>query len=138
MDVESACDLINGMIYKPEWKIEAEDFTKRFEDTIRVTITYPAIDTDKDKAKDGYQVLITTYARFPVIVGDCDTDVLLYRRVIDAILEIDAHEAREALRTSAFIAPFHPHRIDGMRNWETTAPTDVDRACRPDLQFGIA
>lgn len=128
MEVQSAIRLINGLIYKPEWKITATDHTNRFESSVKVRIDYPAYSSDRDEAVSGYPTKIYTYSTFPLIVADCD-DVDLYRQIITAIVEIETHEAREFLRVRrTWWAPFHPHRIDGMKRWGNVTG---------DLKFGI-
>lgn len=127
MEVDSAIDLINSLIYKPGWRISAKDHQGRFEGTVAVKIDYPAQNTNRDQAPD-YPENIETYASFPLVVGDCD-DECLYRRVLDEIMKIELHEAREYLRVQPTLwAPFHPHRIDGMKRWGEL---------EADLRFGV-
>lgn len=129
MEIPSAIHLVNSLIFMPGWKFTAEDHRNRFEGAIRVRIDYPALNSDRSEAANGYPTPITTYAAFPVIVADCD-DTCLYRKIMDAIICIQTHEAREFLRVSGtYWAPFHPHRIDGIRRWGNEIT---------DLQFGIA
>jgi hypothetical protein len=129
MHVNSAIELVNNLIYKPGWTFEATDATNRFEDAINVKITYPAQDSKMEDAPE-YPNPIPGGARasFSLLVRDCsDTD--LYRQVLQVIMKIEEHEAREFLRVQPTRwAPFHPHRVDGMRLWG-----DVDG----DLQFGV-
>lgn len=141
MRIETAVDLINHLEFKrngQDWKVSARSFEDRFEDTIIVKIEYPVIDSSRhnwatkigDEQPDG-NVKDTFFvkAEFPVMVGCCDDDVDLYREFLRLVALIDAHEAREALRVKPTNwAPFHPHRIDGMRRWG-----DV----RGDYTFGV-
>lgn len=129
MMVSSAVELVNSLVYKPGWKITATDHTSRFESCIAVRIEYPARQSEKSDAPEGYPNHITTYATFPVLVDDVD-DVGLYRRILEMIMEIELHEAREFLRVlPTYWAPFHPHRADGMRRFGDP---------HGDLRFGIA
>ncbi len=137
MRVDSAVLLVNNLIYKPGWTLTATDYTHRFESTICVKVEYPAPNSDRDNAKRGYEddVLPTARAGFPIVVADCD-DASLYRKIIDVILEIEAHEAREFLRVMpTYWAPFHPHNVDGMRRWNAT--NGIDYSVMPDLRFGL-
>lgn len=128
MEVKSALALINALIYKPNWAISAEDHTGRFEGCVKVIIEYPARQSEREDAALGYPTDITATASFPVIVTDCD-DTALYKRVIDAIVQLEIHEAREFLRVQPTLwAPFHPHRVDGMKRWGNV---------EGDLKFGI-
>lgn len=134
MEISSALELVNNLVYKPGWKFTAEDHSNRFEGTIRVRVDYPALNSNREKAAEGYPEEINTYATFPLIVADCG-DESLYFRIIEAIVMIEKHEAREFLRVAPTMwAPFHPHRIDGMRRWgKFTGEPMIS-----DLQFGIA
>lgn len=129
MNVKSALLLVNQIVYRPGWTISATDHTNRYEGAIRVRIDYPAQSTTREEAEEGYPENIQTYAQFPIIVEDCPDETALYRRIIDTILQIEAHEAREYFRVQpTFWAPFHPHKIDGMKRWG-----EPDR----DIVFGI-
>lgn len=139
MRVETAIALIDQLIYKPEWTFTATDHSNRFEGTVRVRVDYPARNSNRDQAGDGYPEEIMTYAEFPVLVADCPSDVTLYRRVLDALVKIETHEAREFLRVpGTHWAPFHPHRIDGMKAWHATQGAEILPDLAADLQFGIA
>lgn len=136
MEITSAIALVNNLIYKPGWQFIATDHSDRFEGSIKVRIDYPARNSNRDQAMTGYPEEIATYASFPVIVRDLD-DSGLYREIMDAIICIESHEAREFLRVSLTgWAPFHPHRIDGMKRWNSTAV--VSGEFHLDLTFGIA
>ena len=129
MKVKSALDLINAIVYKPGWRISATDHRDRFEGSIIVRIDYPARNSNRDQAANGYPAEIRTYAKFPLIVKDC-TDIDLWRKIVWKIIEIETHETREFFRVQPSLwAPFHPHRIDGMKRWGTE---------EIDLMFGIA
>jgi hypothetical protein len=138
MNVDSAIALVGALIYKPDWIFEAVDHTNRFEGSVKVKITYPARNSNRDQAAAGYPEVITTYAEFPMIVANCD-DQSLYRKIANAITEIEIHEMREFLRVNpTYWAPFHPHRIDGMKRWKETESTCPADDIFPDLRFGIA
>jgi hypothetical protein len=133
MLVESAIQLVNQLIYKPGWKITAEDATNRHENAIRLRIDYPAQETSRQAARAGYDQDNLPYAAFYIMIGpNCD-DISLYRFVAERIIEIDTHEMREYLRVNPTLwAPFHPHQLDGMTRWH--GPGNHDR----DLYFGAA
>lgn len=135
MNVASAVELINNsLVYKPGWAFTATDHTNRFEDTIVVRIDYPAQNSNRDQAADGYPESIQTYASFPLVVRDC-TDEDLAFQVLQAVVKIEVHEAREFLRLKPTMwAPFHPHNVDGIKRWDDRTG---DRLA-DDLQFGIA
>lgn len=134
MDITSAIDLISSLCYKPGWTFQAEDHTNRFEGSVKVTIHYPAQNSNRDQAAAGYPEEITTYATFALVVADCDLESLVFQ-VLQAIVKIETHEAREFLRVSPTMwAPFHPHRVDGMKRWSARTGEPMVS----DLQFGVA
>lgn len=131
MHVATAIRLIDGVIYKPGWKFTADDHTKRFEGAVLVHVVYPAQNSDRPEAPD-YTTPISGGARasFPVLVGDLVDELGLYRRLLEMLLHVEEHEAREFFRVEPTMwAPFHPHNIDGMMRWGA----GVER----DLTFGI-
>lgn len=129
MLVESAIELIQCLVYKVDWKFEVEDATKRYENAVKLTIHYPAQETDREDAKNGYGRDNYPYASFILMVGNVD-QIELYRKVANCILEIESHEMREFLRVKpTYWAPFHPHNEDGMKRWGTF---------HDDLKFGLA
>lgn len=134
MMVTTAIQLINNLVYKPEWKFTAEDHTNRFEGMVKVRIDYPARNSNRNTAPLFEDDIPITYAVFSIIVGDCN-EIGLYKRLLDSILDIEAHEAREFLRVApTYWSPFHPHRIDGMKRWAELTGQSI----RFDTQFGIA
>lgn len=134
MDTEQAVATVNSMVYLPGWTFTAQDHSNRFEGTITVRIDYPALNSNRDQAPD-YPEAINTYATFPITVGDCDDETDLYYKMIGHLMDIWAHETREFLRVPGSLeAPFHPHRLKGMRRWAQKTGTPM----AADLQFGIA
>lgn len=136
MRIESAIKLIDMLVYKPGWSFDAEDHSKRFEGTILVTVRYVAQESGRVNAEQGYPETIKTYAKFPLMVGDINSDVELYRRFAGCLMKIEEHEMREFLRVApTYWAPFHPHQLDGMRVWHMSQ--DQPDFFSSDLQFGI-
>lgn len=141
MNVNEALTAIMSLSYKPGWSFEASDHTNRFEDGIKITVHYPAFNSNRDRARKGYPERIETYATFALCVTELDTRQL-YFTLIQKLMDIELHEAREFLRIPAldFEAPFHPHRFAGMMNW-TNAQFEASRhsvGVASDLQFGVA
>lgn len=128
---DTAAALINSMVYKPEWTISAEVFTKRYESAVKVNVVYTARNSDKEKAPE-YAEWIDGGARasFVLMVGEDDPLSLLRKLITDVIMVVELHEAREFLRyPTSLNAPFHPHNLDTMEAWG-----DV----KGDLTFGLA
>lgn len=138
MKVESAIELINQLVFWPGWKLTATDHRNRFEGAILVRVDYRAVETGATNARGGYEKEIDTYATFPVIAEVYDDVLHLYRVILDKLMEIQLHEAREAFRVLPTMwAPFHAHRIDGMKAWQTTTGVACEPDLMSDLQFGI-
>lgn len=139
MEAQTAIELIGQVVYFPEWEFEATDHCSRFEGSITVKVTYPAWETNREEAREGYPVKNRPYATFPVMVhGMCAED--LYYALGIVLMRIQEHEMREALRIKpTYWSPFHPHKIDGIKRW-TKARKHARRyeLQLADLQFGIA
>lgn len=138
MEITTAQSLMEGLIYKPGWQFRLEDHGKRFEAAAVLHVTYPAQDSDRDKAPE-YKVPVAGGARasFPIILEELD-NVGFYREVMEAILRIEQHEAREFLRVAPTMwAPFHPHRLSGMHRWAASQPPERGQLAA-DLTFGVA
>jgi hypothetical protein len=121
MNVETAIHLVDSMIYKPGWYFEAEDATDRFEDAIRITVHANSFRTERYLVdRDGhYTEPIDARSAFTIFCGDCNRPEDFLRRMFEeAIMPTELHEAREFFRNRhTHWAPFHPHRIDGMKRW---------------------
>ena len=124
----TAVDLVNNIIYEPGWTFTATDFTDRFESAIVVRIEYEARNWNREHAPE-YKATVHAGASFPLQIADLDAEGL-YRKVFDVgIMGIVQHEAREAFRIAPTCwAPFHPHKVDGMKRWGTP---------QADLMFGV-
>jgi len=137
MRVDTALTLVNeGLALPPHWEVWAEDHTNRFEDSIclHVNITN-ARSSDREFAPQyKNEVNGGARAKFVVPVGDCTDAEDLVFRVILAIVEDFTHEVREFVRVAnTSWAPFHPHKIDGIKRWSDKSGTDPYR----DYLFGI-
>lgn len=132
----SAVAIVNdGMTFKPGWQVEAA-VTERHETTIRVTVNYPAQQSERDQYPE-YPTEVNGGARaaFFLMVEDCDTiSDLFYLLLTQVILPIETHEHREFMRVHPTgWAPFHPHRSDGIKNWTQYSGQPAEF----DLKFGL-
>ncbi len=127
MKVEQALTLINeGIVYRPGYKIVAEDNTARYGNAIKVGIYCPTVDSgtrDSEEWKQGYPTAVNApgaRAEFTLTVDDCAAEYDVLRKLLDLITRVEQHEAREFLRLRASgIAPFHPHTSTGIALWGT-------------------
>lgn len=138
MRVDTALSLINdGLTLPVGWEIFAEDHRKRFEESVCLNVNITdARKSEREEAPE-YKALTNGGARakFVVPVGDVEGIEDLVFRVILAIVEDFTHEVREFVRVkSTSWAPFHPHKIDGIKRWADAHGTDPFR----DYLFGIA
>lgn len=132
MSVSDATDLINTVVFLPDWTFEAEPFTKRFQDAVKIHVTYAARNSDRPEAPE-YKTWIPGGARaeFVIQVTDCaGPDDVMRKLLTEVIMPIFEHESREFLRyPDTLDAPFHPHRWDTMAAWGHS---------ELDLKFGVA
>lgn len=140
MQVQSALDYVNGgsFVYKPGWTFVAQSYEYRMQGAILLTITFDALSTDRDDARNGYNVilepLVTT---FVVHVIDCKSDDDLLFQILTKIIDLETHEAREFLRKRpTYSAPFHPHRHDSMINWAVKNKI-IDKNGDPDISHDL-
>jgi hypothetical protein len=125
MDSQTAVTLINGLRFMPGWRFDAFDFGG---DTIMARALIDTVNSDQDKAKQGYPQKITLERSAMIHPVDYDTSDQLAAAIFTWITEILLHESREFLRLSTedHRAPFHPHRPEGDQNWSSlvTSPTN--------------
>lgn len=135
MEQNVACELINSqLVYKPEWTLRAEDYSWRMQGAILLHVSFTAHSSDRNDARQGYQrVLEPLHNAFPIVVQSCTTEDDLIFKVLEIIISLETHEAREFLRRKpTFDAPFHPHRIADMTRWAEHSGGSVS----DDLNFG--
>lgn len=112
-----AINLINALAYKPGWRISA--VAVPYETTkVCVAVEYTVPNSNRKLAEAGYpdEVSVSPVELFEV--AEMDTLALL-KAVLDHLIDIETHEAREFLRVPSvgWAAPFHPHRWSGESMW---------------------
>lgn len=139
MQITTAVELIHQLVFFPGFEFKAVDHTNRFEGTVKVRVEYDAWNTNRETLRDDhYTEKIHTFAEFPLMVEDLDDEVMLYRRLMIVLMRLYEHEAREALRVKATQwAPFHPHKVNGMRRWLSTNNDDMLMDLTTDFTFGL-
>lgn len=117
MDAKSACNYINEKIhYKKGWTISAT-LEDRFDSSIRLHIEFEAPSWDQEYAPD-YEVSVWPHREQILPIWPDTDEFQLELRVFQQIMEVEHHEAREAFRIGPdFHAPFHPHKLEGMKAW---------------------
>jgi hypothetical protein len=139
MRVDTALTLINeGLTYHPGWVVCAEDWTHRFEDTVRVTVYLTeARLSERENFPDftGQVDPPGARARFLLTVGDVADAAELVFRLVRIFERNMSHEIREFTRVrDTGWAPLHPHTIDGRARWSDLSGDDP----LYDLAFGVA
>jgi hypothetical protein len=114
------CELINNkLITKPGWRFVAEpDLINKHE--VWVDITYPARDSGRENARQGYRNRETEIGAYHRITFDRTTtrqDIV--GQMLAGVVAVETHEWREFLRLADqdCDAPFHPHRPEGRAAW---------------------
>lgn len=116
MRIAEAVRIIDSVVYKPGWRITVEN-PNSFTSTLQVRVDYPAQNSNREEAVNGYPTSIDISASFPVYIG-YSTPEQLITAVFSALIKIETHEAREFFRVRpTYDAPFHPHRVEGMLAW---------------------
>ena len=130
--VAEAVEIINTIIFHPDWTFHAEPYTGRFHDGILVRVNYEARDSNRQHAPE-YKEWTPGGGRadFAIQVTGLKTrDDVARLLITDVIMPIWEHETREFLRyPDTFDAPFHPHRMPEMMAWGTP---------EVDIKFGAA
>lgn len=115
MDIDHAIEVIEQVRYKPGWKITAKRVWGSDHD-VRLVVDYLA--PDSSNAPE-YRETIAVDAHCVIDVSDIASDLDLLRKVLDSLIEVEIHEAREFFRYGPE-APFHPHSFEGDVGWNLT------------------
>lgn len=117
MLTDEVVELCDHLAYRPGWKITATDYTHRFEDSVKLEISIKGPDwsypPDYDVIVDG------VYNGVVLGVGRLNRHQVL-REVFAHVERAESHENREAFRIligDKWVAPFHPHTIEGITAW---------------------
>jgi hypothetical protein len=139
MNAADAAELINSVVYKPEWTIQATPWIERHQDAVKIHFEYPAFNSSEPPE---FPTKITARADFAILAGECPDPNTLLAKLAGILMMIEEHEMREFLRVgSAYDAPFHPHRTEGIDRWARMGHLHLglsDRELRVsrDLLFG--
>lgn len=129
MNAQRAVELINKISYRPEWEISAHLMAAGLP-YVFVTARVHTVNSDRDQAIKGYPEKIILGPDTMIDAELYDTPDDLYGRILDWIIGLEIHEAREFLRVGDDMrAPFHPHRPEGQAAWDRVMRTP-ERAAR--------
>ncbi|MFE5369229.1 hypothetical protein [Streptomyces mirabilis] len=118
MDAQRAVDLINKISYRPGWEINAHLMIDGLPYVIVIAHVH-TVNSDQDQAIKGYPEKIILAPDTMIDAGLYDTPEALYGRILDWIIGLEIHEAREFLRVGDDMrAPFHPHRPECQDAWD--------------------
>ncbi|MFF1469118.1 hypothetical protein [Streptomyces mirabilis] len=121
MNEQRAIELIKGISYRPGWKITAEPMVPGLPFVV-VQAYIDTVNTNREQAIKGYPQKIVLGPDTVIDASLYATPEDLYRRILDWIIGLEVHEAREFFRVGTDMqAPFHPHREECERAWERTA-----------------
>lgn len=129
MTPEHACELIDRITYKPGWTFDATP-EPRYQDTVSLTVSFTAPDTDVRYAP-AYERTLPQTMTFYLHVAPCLTDLALWGLVLECVIHLELHEAREFFAVDErFSKPFHAHTSEGIVNWtcRSTVTTQRDHA----------
>jgi hypothetical protein len=110
MHAITACNIVNSLVFRPEWTFRATPFG---DGAIFVDASFRTQDTNYPP---DYRVPVATGTGVIIEVGALDADDLMYAVKKQVIEAVNDHEDREFLRRGdlpGYPAPFHPHHADG-------------------------
>lgn len=117
MNTDYAVQLINQCTYKPGHELIASDYhcpvgCVRFE-----VYAFGLMDSDQAEAPH-YRKRINRFEDWLIDVSSLTEPEDLYACILEKLIEFEVHETREFLSVnSRYDKPFHPHTIEGQRNW---------------------
>lgn len=118
MDVHEITDMVNTrrFRYKKDWTFSAYPARSAKADHREVArVSWEAwVDNSSPRHVDPRERVIAS-GQFEVAPG---TEREVQDQILAGIIEAEHHELREFVRFDGF-APYHPHRADGDRRWET-------------------
>jgi hypothetical protein len=134
MRVTEAIAIIEDLVFRPGWTLEARPAyvldgdgfrVSRSWNKIEVSVTIETVDTNQQYAAGGYRKPKTILDEFEVDVSLLDRDGLEYE-LLKGFAATHSHEDREFLRSrsNGYEARFHPHRTEGNRRWDAVRGGD--------------
>jgi hypothetical protein len=116
MNTQEAVEAVNGMVFKPGWRVTAADFLGMVE----VTMYIDTVDTSYPDADGTCRKQVTLYREKMINPGGLDLEGLCYQ-VLKLAMETDVHEDREFLKVRGedgrWYSPLHPHTRAGEEAW---------------------
>lgn len=133
MDAREAASLINSkMALRPGWKITAYP---QYNDRVQLNIQYDTFNSNEYNAPTYKGEPFTASLFRTISVQGLTSPAEVVGRVLQLCLELEAHEWQEFTRyqdaSGRWVAPFHPHRPNGHRNW-------MSGFARPQLHNSLA
>lgn len=120
MNTEQAINAVNGMVFKPGWRLLAEHFGHG---RIYVTLYIETVDTSYPSEDGTCRKSVTLYRDRMVEVRESTTLEDLCFEVLKLAAEVDVHENREFLKVRGadgqWTSPMHPHTTAGEVAWMT-------------------
>lgn len=119
MDINDAVTRCEQFIFMPGWTITAFNYTHRFEDSVLVHVEIIGPNWNAEYAPL-YEVQAEGYYLGVIPHVGALTPEQLERALFEHCMRAFVHEAREAFRVKRgekWVAPFHPHTVEGMQRW---------------------
>ena len=129
MTPEQAVAEVNGMVFKPGWRVQAEPFGPV---KVIVTMYIDTVDTSYPDPDGVCRKTVTLYRETIFNPDGMDLEAVCYQ-VLMLGVQTDIHEDREFLKVrradGTWFAPLHPHTPQGERAWLLNVMSDkkVDR-----------
>jgi hypothetical protein len=117
MTPEQAVTEVNGMVFKPGWRVTAERFGPR---KVLVTMYIDTVDTSYPGEDGQCRKNVQLYRERIFDPAQMDLEAVCYQVLVLAA-QTDVHEDREFLKVrradGSWYAPLHPHTPQGTRAW---------------------
>ena len=121
MQTAEAIRHINGMVFKPGWRVQAVEMLP---DLVLVELLIDTVDTSYPDPDGVCRKEVTLYRETYVRPSATASLQELCYAVLKLAADTDIHEDREFLKvrdpaTGRWVAPLHPHTPEGNRAWDT-------------------
>lgn len=120
MNTTEAARFINGMALRPGWSVTAEPYGPG---TVAVRFTLATYNSNEMFAPDYRADPFTRPVEHELRITPDMHRATIAAEIVRLMLETEAHEHSEFTRyqdeTGRWVAPLHPHRPEGRKNWMT-------------------
>jgi hypothetical protein len=135
MDATQVAEAVSKIHFMPTWQFDSMIMAS---DLVTVRAWWETVNSDQDKAVQGYPQGVTLERVLMVHPQDYDTADDLHAALLTWLIEIMIHESREFFRVGdSMAAPFHPHRYEGDALWSSKITRATEDPMRGAIPLGL-